>query len=739
MTENGQLRTSSRSSRVALLEVGVSDDIPQIGLDRPLKSGSALSADKLGRIPFAQSVVGALSRVSSTAGFVLSVEGVWGSGKSSTLALIEDLLSQQIEAERPIVVHFNPWLVGDRDALLRQFLAKIASTVKLADHAKNAQKVVKELKAYGKVFDVVKMIPGAEPWASIIKSVVDSVGDATASVSEYKTPDIEKQKLAVEAALLGYHRRIVVFIDDIDRLFPAEVYEMVRIVKAIGELPNVGYVLAWDPIYVSDALEKASVPQANGYLDKIVQVRMPLPSLSMAARGRLINDALASLSDEVHGDYFPNASDRISLLYFSGLRDVLEQPRDFTRVFNTVGVIEPSLRGEVVFSDILGLAALMIKAPTMFDVLRRQPRYFVGKLPFDSRLSNKSESYLKDGVAKREEAMTIGSAPEATRDLVHFLFPATAKPDGAMAIQRVSDVEGHLAHPTRLLVALQSSIGPTDVSLVQARDFLAHRDHRDAICATLTAENCVDFLESLGDIASASKGKGINDLDELCVSIAKMIDVDPICTVIKERQNRFFARAGELVAVRAILEATKSVQQSKGPHIAELLVKDEQVLTIAAHLLVGSYLSDSDMEEPVVCPAGRKSALLRHFAANVLAAAKRGKLLSSANPGFILWNLARLAPASCKSVFASLRAIDPTLDGFALEILRHSFSSDKGQTYALPDDKDVFEAYVSIATIRRHAKKRLMDSTLNMPTRAAWLSVVEGKVFYGVDATQKNR
>src|SRR5690606_35207790 len=151
---------------------------------------------------------------------------------------------------------------------LRQFLAKLGAAVKLTDHAADGKKVARELKAYGKVFDLVKLVPGAEPWASIVKSVIESTGDSVDSVASYKTPDLDAKKEKVADVLRHFSRSIVVVIDDIDRLFPAEVFEVIRIVKAVGDLPNVGYVLAWDPEYVCEALKAANVPRADSYLDK---------------------------------------------------------------------------------------------------------------------------------------------------------------------------------------------------------------------------------------------------------------------------------------------------------------------------------------------------------------------------------------------------------------------------------------------------------------------------------------
>ena len=147
----------------------------ELGFDRPLRSEGAMAADRLGRLGYAKAAQHALARVNSTNGFVMSVEGAWGSGKTSALAMIEALLRQQTPV--PVVVHFNPWLIGDRDALLRRFLSKLAAEIKLADHAENGKKVARELKSYAKVFDFIKLVPGTEPLASLVKSVIESAGE----------------------------------------------------------------------------------------------------------------------------------------------------------------------------------------------------------------------------------------------------------------------------------------------------------------------------------------------------------------------------------------------------------------------------------------------------------------------------------------------------------------------------------------------------------------------------------
>ena len=102
-----------------------------ISFDISLQAANALQGDKLDRIGYAESAAAAVRKVSSAKSLVVSIEGAWGSGKTSALAMIEAILNQPHAAHKPLVVHFNPWLIGDKDALLRHFLSRIAKAINL--------------------------------------------------------------------------------------------------------------------------------------------------------------------------------------------------------------------------------------------------------------------------------------------------------------------------------------------------------------------------------------------------------------------------------------------------------------------------------------------------------------------------------------------------------------------------------------------------------------------------------
>ncbi|WP_130907565.1 P-loop NTPase fold protein [Pseudomonas sp. Sample_16] len=709
-----------------------------IDFDVPLQPGSALDSDQLSRGGFAEIATSSLRKVPSTSGFVLSIEGPWGSGKSSVLAMIQAMLEREDTRHRPVIVHFNPWLIGEKEALLRQFLYSIAKAIKLNDHSKDGLKVAKELKAYSKVFDVLKYIPGAEPWASLFKSVMEATGDATGAIAEYKAPDIEEKKQCVEAALLRFDRPVIVFIDDVDRLFPAEVFEMIRIIKAVGGLPRVGYVVAWDSAYVTGALTNLNVPQASSYLDKIVQVRMPLPNLSLSARAKLFDSALERLDPKATQSYFEGQGKRLGYLYHLGLRDLLEQPRDLARVFNAVRMMEPLLRGEIVFADILGIAALSVKAPSVYELLKSKPQLFVGRLPNEIFSTEDALKTIGNGSDERGRAYAA-SASGAVGKVVHFLFPEVASAEKGFSMGEGSYADGVISHPSRLVVALQLGVTDGDVSIKAARKYLQNADQRKQIVAGLTPGICNEFLDMLGQVGSTLQSDQIQDLPEICISIARLVDSRLFVERASNREGLFGMSIDDL-ALQQIKLLTKSSSPEISLSIYVKVAADPEALTCATEILRVSYVpNEKRYESDVLLEQDSKDKVIEAYTGNVLAAAEQQRLFEKNHPGRILWTVARLDSRICKKIFRIVEKSDGSLDQFALHFLGRSWDSSKGHAYGLPREEAVTTAYCSLRTLQRYASRRLEDPALGYPARAAWQSVIEGKSLYGVDGSDATR
>lgn len=122
------------------------------------------------------------------------------------------------------------------------------------------------------------------------------------------------RKNKIKQILTSLNQSIIVIIDDIDRLTPDEAYQIVRLVKAVADFPGTSFLLCFDPEYLAGALEKHGIKKSDQYVDKVVQLRVPLPLITYRDMQRLADIELANLSDKSLTDHFEKDQERLSQL-----------------------------------------------------------------------------------------------------------------------------------------------------------------------------------------------------------------------------------------------------------------------------------------------------------------------------------------------------------------------------------------------------------------------------------------
>src|SRR5208337_918909 len=91
--------------------------------------------------------------------------------------------------------------------------------------------------------DVAGWIENLGRYASVIDERFGTIGKIAASKAE---ASLEELRSRLFETLSKAEKRIVVLIDDIDRLDKHETHTLFRLIKACADFPNVCYVLAFD-------------------------------------------------------------------------------------------------------------------------------------------------------------------------------------------------------------------------------------------------------------------------------------------------------------------------------------------------------------------------------------------------------------------------------------------------------------------------------------------------------------
>ena len=119
--------------------------------DRPI---TRREDDRLGFASVAEHLARAILGLPASQGFVFGIEGKWGSGKSTLINLTVEALKVHGDAA-PEVIAFSPWLVGDRDELLRSLFDELAAAAVNIDPVDTRRETVEH------PFGTLKMWMGA--------------------------------------------------------------------------------------------------------------------------------------------------------------------------------------------------------------------------------------------------------------------------------------------------------------------------------------------------------------------------------------------------------------------------------------------------------------------------------------------------------------------------------------------------------------------------------------------------
>src|SRR5690606_27273432 len=273
---------------------------------------------------------GVLGELPKGAGLVVGIHGPWGDGKTTVL----NMLRADLDADgATATVEFNPWRFTDEPAMLAGFFRVLAGVIRA--------------KLTTKGEDIAGWVEKIGRYASVVDERLGKAGEVAGAKAEASLEDLRSR---LSEALAKADKRIVVLVDDVDRLDKHEIHTLFRLIKACADFPNVCYVLAFDDVAVAQSLGEryGAGDEASGraFLEKIIQVPLKLPvamkedlrSLCFEQVFQAISAAGVELTREDKGS-FVSGFDR-------GISIRLDTPRAAKRYVNGLMFTLPMLKGE---------------------------------------------------------------------------------------------------------------------------------------------------------------------------------------------------------------------------------------------------------------------------------------------------------------------------------------------------------------------------------------------------------
>lgn len=279
------------------------------------------------------------------AAFTLGLTAPWGAGKTSFMLAMQKYLRDNHSSEI-ILIDFNPWMYRKAPNLTQIFFEELSRAL-----APYSSALASGFMQY------VDYILSKEnnTWIQLGARLLPQGFKAKSTSEQYNFLEKEIGKL---------RRKIMIFIDDVDRLDGEELTELFSLVRNISSFPNMSYILAYDKKYVTTQLNNKFDKDTNRYMEKIVQEEYPLAKITP----KQLEDALMALLEK-HSQGYPHLKEDIQK---SGIQIEQHLPtlRAIKRIYNVLLSTPQDLRERIVHFDWFVIELIRIQYPLLFDFLK---------------------------------------------------------------------------------------------------------------------------------------------------------------------------------------------------------------------------------------------------------------------------------------------------------------------------------------------------------------------------------
>jgi hypothetical protein len=327
--------------------------------------------DKLGYEPYATRISQLILDTFPEGSLAIGINGEWGSGKTSFMYLMEEAIKEKIKSDKmPFeIIHFNPWESSGTEFIVRDFFEQLSKSV-----SKNNKALLKKLFAYSKRLTHIDPSP---------------ISKLIGTLTQHQEPNVADLQSQIKDLLKTEGRRILIFIDDLDRLDSKELMQVLKLVRNSAGFSNIFFVLAYDRSNVNDTLQNKESNERSSFLEKIVQAEFNLPRIELNGLvdelKRNINEIIqeidisevdkSKLNDEIR-DFFQvkqNGFENILLgQWIKNLRDVI-------RLSNSLKACLSKLAKEVFLPDLIYLELLKLKFPEVYRLFQKDSSNYLNE------------------------------------------------------------------------------------------------------------------------------------------------------------------------------------------------------------------------------------------------------------------------------------------------------------------------------------------------------------------------
>jgi hypothetical protein len=347
---------------------------------------------------------------------VLALFGELGAGKTSMLNLLREHLTG-----KAIVVSFSTWLPGSQETLTAYLLNDIARECLkhyvVPGLRKSAQRAAKALG---------RSVP-------ILKSYLELLPPGT------QRDDIDSMK----EALGRLPKRVIVLLDEVDRMEKEELLTLLKVIRGISTLPNLSFVVAGDRKSIVEIVKEKDSDENRVYFEKFFPVSIQIPKPDPTALRKAGTERLVSALDR--REWFDSELERenfrkqIDSIWDERIAPFCRNVRAVGLLANDVGTAAAPLRREVDPVDLTLIELLRRFTPIVYEIVGRSSPALTGGedlLRGGSYYTDEAMERLKQKLLEDLRQAVDGDRFEQVTGILRELFPLFPKTDTRFWVPR---------------------------------------------------------------------------------------------------------------------------------------------------------------------------------------------------------------------------------------------------------------------------------------------------------------
>lgn len=354
--------------------------------------------DVLSRVEFIKDLADQISDIPiNFDSFIFGLYGSWGEGKTSIINLLQNNLE-----ENNIIVNFDPWHFKDQEVITRSFYSELEAAINKEYIFPNFHKTM-------------------EKYLRMISLNIRHYGVTVNPLA--KSDSIEETKKRIESYIDFIPKKIIIFIDNIDRLQKNEILLIFQLVRLNSNFKNTVYLLSFD--------RKAVIEQINdndAFIDKIIQKPVLVPPIEENKIREILLEKFSNFPGKenlsILNNYIEYGLREDYHLIWSSIGRNFKTIRHLKIYLNSLYSTLPPIEGRINFKDLFIVEAIRVFFPEILNIIYRYPAFFL-PIAWDSQPGRKSNETHRNDVSLDVVAVLGKYTKDAQtlRDIFYGLFP----------------------------------------------------------------------------------------------------------------------------------------------------------------------------------------------------------------------------------------------------------------------------------------------------------------------------